>query len=130
MRVASLLILSLAGILSVAPLANADGWKGPINQYLNSNTNSSTGGVNRSQAEQINNNGNHFGQQNGQNGNTQNGNNGNHYGWEKNGNGQYSQDTNYNSNTSSNSVPGPDTFVLFGAGLSGLVLWRKMVANA
>jgi hypothetical protein len=38
----SLAVLSLVGVLGVAPLANADGWKGPISQYLNSNTNSST----------------------------------------------------------------------------------------
>ncbi len=45
MRIASLAVLSLVGVLGVAPLANADGWKGPINNYLNPNTNSSTAGV-------------------------------------------------------------------------------------
>ena len=125
MRPASLLVLSLVGVIGVAPLALADGWKGPLSQYLNSNSNSSTAGVNRSQADQINNNGNHFGQQNGQNGNAQNGNNGNHYG-------QSSQNTNHTANTNGNtkSVPGPDSLVLLGAGLSGLVIWRKMSAKA
>jgi hypothetical protein len=123
MKITGLAALSLVGVLCVAPSANADGWKGPLSQHLNSNTNSSTAGVNRSQANQINNNGNHFGQQNAQNGNTPNGNNGNHYG-------QSIQNTNYTANTNGKSVPGPDSLVLFGAGLSGLVIWRKMFAKA
>ena len=45
MRVASAMVLSLVGVLGVAPLANADGWKGPISNYLNPNTTSSTAGV-------------------------------------------------------------------------------------
>ena len=49
MRIASLAVLSLVGVLGVAPLANADGWKGPISQFLGSNSsasqNSGTGGV-------------------------------------------------------------------------------------
>jgi|InoplaM3SPM_1038593.scaffolds.fasta_scaffold41558_1 hypothetical protein len=120
MRLASLAVLSLVGVFSVAPSANADGWKGPLSQYLNSNSNASTAGVNRSQADQTNNNGNHFGQQNVQNGNTQNGNNGNHYG-------QSGQNT---TNTNTRSVPGPDTLILLGAGLSVLVMWRKVFAKA
>ena len=112
MRIASLAVLSLAAVLGVAPLANADGWKGPLSQYLNSNPN---------------NNGNHFGQLS----NNQNGNNGNHYGWDKNANGQSSQNSNYTANTNGThtngtSVPGPDSFVLLSAGLSGLVIWRKI----
>jgi hypothetical protein len=119
MRRASVVILSLFAVFSMAPSANADGWKGPLSQYLNSNSNSSTAGVNRSQADQINN----------------HGNNGNHYGWEKNGNGQTSQNTNYTGNTNGNytngqSVPGPDTLILLGAGLSGLVTWRKISRKA
>ena len=114
MRLASLVVLSLVGVFSVAPSANADGWKGPLSQYLNSNTNSSSAGVNHSQAEHINN----------------NGNNGNHYGWNKNGNGPSSQNYSVNTSTNSNSVPGPDTLVLFSAGLSGLVIWRKMSLKA
>ena len=98
MRFATLAVLSLVGLLSVAPSANADGWKGSLNQFLNSNPNS--------------NNGNQFGQLN----NNQNGNNGNHYGWDKNGNGQ--------------SVPGPDTLILLGAGLIGLVSWRNISRKA
>jgi hypothetical protein len=116
MRLATLAVVSLVGALSVAPLAQADGWKGPLSQYLNSNPN---------------NNGNHFGQLS----NNQNGNNGNHYGWDKNTNGQSSQNSNYTANTNGtntngNSVPGPDSFVLLSAGLSGLVIWRKMFAKA
>jgi hypothetical protein len=131
MRIVGLAVLSLVGVLGAAPSANADGWKGPLSQYLNANSNSSTAGVNRSQVDQINNNGNHFGQQNGQNGNTQNGNNGNHYGWDKNGNGQASQNTTYTGNTNGTStngksVPGPDTLILLGAGLIGLVSWRNI----
>jgi hypothetical protein len=132
MKIASLAVLSLAGVLGAAPLANADGWKGPLSQYLNAKSNSSTAGVNRSQADQINNNGNQFGQQNGQNGNNWNGNNGNHYGWDKNGNGQVSQNTTtYTGNTNGTStngksVPGPDTLILLGAGLIGLVSWRNI----
>jgi hypothetical protein len=116
MRLASLTVLSLVAVFSMASSANADGWKGPLSQYLNSNSNSSTAGVNRSQAEQINN----------------NGNNGNHYGWDKNGNGQSSRNTTYTGNTNGTgkSVPGPDTLILLGAGLSGLVLWRKTFAKA
>ena len=45
MRMASVAVLSLVGVLGVAPLANADGWKGPISNYLNPNTTSSTAGV-------------------------------------------------------------------------------------
>ena len=45
MRIASLAVLSLVGVLGVAPLANADGWKGPISNYLNPTTTSSTAGV-------------------------------------------------------------------------------------
>ena len=45
MRMASMAALSLVGVLGVAPLANADGWKGPISNYLNPNTTSSTAGV-------------------------------------------------------------------------------------
>ena len=45
MRMASAMVLSLVGVLGVAPLANADGWKGPISNYLNPNTTSSTTGV-------------------------------------------------------------------------------------
>ena len=117
MKLATLAVMSLVGLLSGAPSANADGWKGPISQYLNSNQN--------------NNNGNHFGQLN----NSQNGNNGNHYGWDNNANGQSAQNTNYTANTNGsptngNSVPGPDSFVLLSAGLSGLVIWRKMFAKA
>jgi hypothetical protein len=75
---------------------------------------SSTAGVNRSQADQIN----------------DKGNNGKHFGWDKNGNGQVRQNTNYTSNTSGNytngqSVPGPDSLVLLGVGLSGLVILEK-----
>ena len=89
-------------------------------------------GVEPSQADQINNNGNHYGQ-NGQTG--QSGNNGNHYGWYKNENTQYSQNNSQNLNYSStytngNSVPGPDTLMLLGAGLSGLVIWRRMSRKA
>jgi hypothetical protein len=101
----------------MAPSANADGWKGPLSQYLNANANS--------------NNGNQFGQLN----NNQNGNNGNHYGWDKNGNGQSSQNTNYTANTNGTytngqSVPGPDTLILLGAGLIGLVSWRNISRKA
>ena len=103
MRLASLAVLFLVALFSMAPSANADGWKGPLSQYLNANSNASTAGVNRSQADQINNNGNHFGQQNGQNGDNQNGNNGNHYGWDKNGSGWCSQ--NNTANTNGKSVP-------------------------
>ena len=85
-------------------------------------------GVDPSQADQISNNGNHYGQ-NGQIGQT--GNNGNHYGLVKNENSQYSQNTNYSSNyTNGNSVPGPDTLILLGAGLSGLVMWRALSRKA
>ena len=80
MGLASLAVLFLVALFSMASSANADGWKGPLSQYLNANSNASTAGVNRSQADQINN-------------------NGNHYGWDKNGNGQSSQNTNYTANT-------------------------------
>ena len=88
-------------------------------------------GVDPSQADQISNNGNHYGQ-NGQIGQSANsGNNGNHNGWYKNENSQYSQNTNYSSNyTNGNSVPGPDTLILLGAGLSGLVMWRALSRKA
>ena len=112
MRLASLAVLFLIALFGMAPSANADGWKGPLSQYLNANSNASTAGVNRSQADQINN-------------------NGNHYGWDKNGNGQSSQNTNYTANTNGTytngqSVPGPDTLILLGAGLIGLVSWRNI----
>ena len=112
MRLASLAVLFLVALFSMASSANADGWKGPLSQYLNANSNASTAGVNRSQADQINN-------------------NGNHYGWDKNGNGQSSQNTNYTANTNGTytngqSVPGPDTLILLGAGLIGLVSWRNI----
>ena len=115
MRLASLVVLSLVGVFSMAASANADGWKGPLNQYLNSNANSSNAAVNRLQADT--------------------GNNGNHYGWDKNGNGQSNQNTTYAANTNgtytnAQSVPGPDSLVLLGAGLSGLVIWRRMIATA
>ena len=85
-------------------------------------------GVDLSLADQTSNNGNHYGQ-NGQIGQT--GNNGNHNGWYKNENSQYSQNTNYSSNyTNGNSVPGPDTLILLGAGLSGLVMWRALSRKA
>ena len=45
MRMVSVGVLSLVTVLGVAPLANADGWKGPISQYLSPSTNSSTAGV-------------------------------------------------------------------------------------
>ena len=45
MRMASVAVLSLVGVLGVAPLANADGWKGPISDFLSPNTASSTAGV-------------------------------------------------------------------------------------
>ena len=117
MRIARLAVLSLVGVLGIAPLAHADGWKGPLSQYLNSNSNS--------------NNGNHLGQLN----SNQNSNNGNHYGWDKNGNSQSSQNTNYTANTNGSSttgrsVPGPDTLILLSAGLSGLVIWRKVSRQA
>lgn len=83
-------------------------------------------GINLSQADQLTNNGNHFGQS----GINQNGNNGSHYGWVKNENGAYNQTTTYTSNTNSNSVPGPDTLILLGAGLSGLAMWRRMSREA
>jgi hypothetical protein len=112
MRIASLGVLSLVGVLSVTPLAHADGWKGPLSQFLNSNSNR--------------NNGNHLGQLN----SNQNSNNGNHYGWDKNGNGtNYTANTNGNS-TNGRSVPGPDTLVLLSAGLSALVMWRKISQKA
>ena len=115
MRVASLAVLFLVALFSMAPSANADGWKGPLSQYLNANSNASTAGVNRSQADQINN----------------NGNNGNHYGWDKNVNGQSNQNTISTANTNGTytngqSVPGPDTLILLGAGLIGLVSWRNI----
>ena len=117
MRLASLAVLFLVAVFSMAPLANADGWKGPLSQYPNANANSnaSTAGVNRSQADQTNN----------------NGNNGNHYGWDKNGNGQSSQNITSTANTNGTytngqSVPGPDTLILLGAGLIGLVSWRNI----
>ena len=117
MRFATLTVLSLVGLLSVAPSANADGWKGSLDQFLNSNPNS--------------NNGNKFGQLN----NNQNGNNGNHYGWDKNGNGQSSQNITSTGNTNGTytngqSVPGPDTLILLGAGLIGLVSWRNISRKA
>ena len=117
MRIARLAVLSLVGVLGIAPLAHADGWKGPLSQYLNSNSNSNSG--------------NHLGQLN----SNQNSNNGNHYGWDKNGNGQSSQNTNYTANTNGSStngrsVPGPDTLILLSAGLSGLVIWRKVSRQA
>ena len=112
MRLASLAVMFLVALFSMAPSANADGWKGPLSQYLNANSNASTAGVNRSQADQINN-------------------NGNHYGWDKNGNGQSSQNTTSTANTNGTytngqSVPGPDTLILLGAGLIGLVSWRNI----
>jgi hypothetical protein len=112
MRLASLAVLFLVALFSMAPSANADGWKGPLSQYLNANSNASTAGLNRSQADQINN-------------------NGNHYGWDKNGNGQSSQNTTSTANTNGTytngqSVPGPDTLILLGAGLIGLVSWRNI----
>ena len=115
MRLASLAVMFLVALFSMAPSANADGWKGPLSQYLNANGNASTAGVNRSQADQINN----------------NGNNGNHYGWDKNGNGQSSQNITSTANTNGTytngqSVPGPDTLILLGAGLIGLVSWRNI----
>lgn len=115
MRLASLAVLFLVALFSMAPSAHADGWKGPLSQYLNANSNASTAGVNRSQADQINN----------------NGNNGNHYGWDKNGNGQSSQNITSTANTNGTytngqSVPGPDTLILLGAGLIGLVSWRNI----
>ena len=115
MRLASLTVLSLVAVFSIAPSANADGWKGPLSQYLNANSNASTAGLNRSQADQIN----------------SNGNNGNHYGWDKNGNGQSSQNTTSTANTNGTytngqSVLGPDTLILLGAGLIGLVSWRNI----
>jgi hypothetical protein len=119
MRLASVTVLSLVAVFSMASSANADGWKGPLSQYLNANSNAATAGVNRSQADQINN----------------NGNNGNHYGWDKNGNGQSSQNITSTANTNGTytngqSVPGPDTLILLGAGLSGLVTWRKISRKA
>src|SRR5687767_7653267 len=45
MRIASVAVLSLVGVLGVAPFARADGWKGPISNYLNPTTTSSTAGV-------------------------------------------------------------------------------------
>src|SRR5687767_8786998 len=111
MRLASLAVLFLAALFSMAPSANADGWKGPLSQYLNANSNA-TAGLNRSQADQINN-------------------NGNHYGWDKTGIGQSSQNTTSTANTNGTytngqSVPGPDTLILLGAGLIGLVSWRNI----
>jgi hypothetical protein len=38
----SLAVLSFVGVLGVGSVANADGWKGPISQWLNSNNQNSS----------------------------------------------------------------------------------------
>ena len=113
MRIVSLAALSLVAVLGVAPLAHADGWKGPISQFLGSGPQNpgSAAVLKNSNASQ---NANQNATQNTHSQNSQN---------------NYNQNSNNNQNSSTRSVPVPGTFALFGGSFGLFAAWHRRMGR-